>query len=40
MVIASRNAERLEAAAKELNAKGVQQIVPIPCNIRKEDEVK
>ncbi|CAG7831555.1 unnamed protein product [Allacma fusca] len=38
VVIASRNAERLEKAAKELGEVG--DVTSIPCNIRKEEEVQ
>ena len=39
VVISGRNAERLEAAAKELGAIG-PDIVPIPTNVREEEDVK
>lgn len=40
VVIASRNLDKLKVAADELNA-GLKSasVFPIPCNIRKEDEV-
>ncbi|XP_071399123.1 peroxisomal trans-2-enoyl-CoA reductase [Centroberyx affinis] len=44
VVISSRKAERLEAAAQELKQKippsSPASVTPIPCNIRSEDEVK
>ncbi|XP_062518425.1 peroxisomal trans-2-enoyl-CoA reductase-like [Corticium candelabrum] len=42
VVIASRKAERLQAAASEMGAeiKDSSSITAIPCNIRKEDDVK
>ncbi|XP_071763736.1 peroxisomal trans-2-enoyl-CoA reductase [Centroberyx gerrardi] len=44
VVISSRKAERLEAAAEELKQKippsSPASVTPIPCNIRSEDEVK
>ncbi|KAM3865781.1 peroxisomal trans-2-enoyl-CoA reductase [Diretmus argenteus] len=44
VVISSRKAERLEAAAQELKQKippsNAASVTPIPCNIRSEDEVK
>ncbi len=39
VVIAARNAERLEAAAEELRGRGIA-CVAVPCNIRDEDQVK
>lgn len=43
MVIASRKAERLEAAAQEMRRKippsSPARVTPLPCNIRDEDEV-
>jgi len=41
VVIASRNEERLKATASEIsNTEGVKyNVEPIPCNIRKEEEV-
>jgi len=38
VVIAARNIERLEGAAEELQALGIEVHV-VPCNIREEDEV-
>jgi len=40
VVIASRSIEKLEAATKELSKVGSGEVTPIPCNIRKEDDVK
>ncbi|KAF2345842.1 Short-chain dehydrogenase/reductase SDR [Trinorchestia longiramus] len=39
VVIASRNEERLKAAAAELDPNG-GRVFALPCNIRKEDQVK
>lgn len=38
VVLAARGAERLDEAAEELRAKGVE-VTAIPCNIREEEEV-
>ncbi|XP_022063305.1 peroxisomal trans-2-enoyl-CoA reductase [Acanthochromis polyacanthus] len=44
VVISSRKAERLEAAAQEMRKKippsSPASVTPVPCNIRSEDEVK
>lgn len=44
VVISSRKAERLEAAAEEMrqkiSASSSASVTPLPCNIRSEDEVK
>ncbi|XP_030608213.1 peroxisomal trans-2-enoyl-CoA reductase [Archocentrus centrarchus] len=44
VVISSRNADRLQAAAQEMRQKippsSPASVTPLPCNIRSEDEVK
>jgi NADP-dependent 3-hydroxy acid dehydrogenase YdfG len=40
VIIASRSAEKLQKAAQEFATVGSGLVTPIPCNIRKEDEVK